>query len=538
VTRSLRRLLAPPVLLVPAIVLQTTLVNRLPLPGNGQPDLVLLIVLALATVGGPLPGMLTGFIGGLALDIAPPGSDQVGEKALVFCLLGYGCGLLGAWQRQEEENLPTMAALPIVPICAAIAEALLAGLGRMLSDPSMTMPAIDHVLPAAIVYDVFLSPVAVLLVFALRGGPKPAHTPFPPRKRGRAPGIGAVRVAAGARVTAGSVPRLSFANGRPDPLRSATPSVPSFRTSAHSLAPTFSGQGMGGSALRASGGTGLRAGALRGSGGTALRSGASGVLRDAGGPHGSRWLRGSGGTALRSGASGALRDAGGPHGSRWLRDSGPGGTSRGSGAIKSGDLRSGPRADTGPAGGDWLRGHGGPGGLRAGRRDGAIGGSVLGGGFGARSHGNGGFSGALGPSLFAGTGSRGPGRGWRRRGGLRLRRHSATSVATSAGTRWAPGTAGGWVRSARGPGKGWLRTGGLAGSGLGGAGSGWSGRGNSGWSGRGKSSPGKGWLKPSKPVAYAPRRSPGRGWLSRKPPRIMFQRKHNRLGNKGIGGRR
>lgn len=493
-TRSLRRLLVPPVLLVLAIALQTTLVNRLPLPGNGQPDLVLLIVLALAAVGGPLPGMLTGFIGGLALDVAPPGSDLVGEKALVFCLVGYGCGLLGGWQRKEEENLPTMAALPIVPICAALAEVLLAGLGRMLSDPSMTMPAIDHVLPAAIVYDVFLSPVAVLVVYALRGGPKPAHTLFPPRRKGQAPGAAALRVAAGSRVMPGSVPRLSFAGARPDPLRSATPSVPSFRTSASALAPNFSGQ----SALRGGGGA-LRPDALRAAGGSALR--------------------GAGGSALR--------DAGGPRGSRWLRDSGPGGTSRGGGGVKGGEPRTGPRGDTGPAGGDWLRGHGGPGGLRAGRRDGVIGGSVLAGGLGVRSYASGGFSGALGPSLFAGTGSRGPGRGWRRRGGLRLGRHS-TSAATSGGARWASGAAGGWVRSARRPRKGWLRTGG-PGAGLGGAGSDWS---------RRRSSPGKGWLKPSKPVAYAPRRSPGRGWLSRKPPRIMFQRKHNGLGNKGIGGRR
>jgi rod shape-determining protein MreD len=512
VTRFLRRLLAPPVLLVLAIALQTTAVNRLPLPGNGQPDLVLLIVLALAAVGGPVPGMLTGFIGGLALDVAPPGSDLIGEKALVFCLAGYGCGLFGAWQRQEEENLPAMAALPIVPICAGVAEVLLAGLGRMLSDPSMTMPAIEHVLPAVIVYDIFLSPVAVLVVYALRGGPKPAYTPFPPRKKGQAPGIAAVRVATGGRTMAGSVPRLSFASARPDPLRSATPSAPFFRTSSPPLAPTFSGRSPGPSGLRAASSGGLRADALRGSGGSALR--------------------GAGGSALRA--------AGGPRGRRWLRDSGPGGTSRGGGALKGGDPRSGPRADTGPAGGDWLRGHGGSGGVRAGRRDGVIGGGTLGGGlsaraFGGRSHsgrfsGNGGFAGALGPSLFAGTGSRGPGRTWRKRGGLRLRRHAAAPGAISASVRWGSGGAGGWVRSARGPGKGWLRTGHKAGTGLGGA--------SAGWSSQRKSSPGKGWLKPSKPVAYAPRRSPGRGWLSRKPPRIMFQRKNNGLGIKGIGGRR
>jgi len=556
VTLVLRRLLAPPVLLVVAIALQATAVNRLPLPGNGQPDLVLLIVLALAAVGGPVPGMLTGFIGGLALDVAPPGSDLIGEKALVFCLAGYGCGLFGTWQRKEEANLPAMAALPIVPICAGIAEALLAGLGRMLSDPSMTMPAIEHVLPAAVVYDIFLSPVAVLAVYAFRGGPKPAYTPFPPRKKGQAPGIAAVRAATGARVLAGSVPRLSFVGSRPDPLRSATPTSSLFRASSPPLAPTFSGQGLAPGGLRGASGGGLRPDALRGTGGSALRGSGGSALRDAGGPRGSRWLRDSGpgvtsradGTS-RGPAASALRDAGGPRGSRWLRDSGPGGSSRAGGAVKGADSRTGPRANTGPAGGGWLRGHGGHGGVRAGRRDGVIGGGTLGGGLSLRSYGgNGGFSGALGPSLFAGTGSRGPSRGWhrpswhrpgwhrpgwhgpgwhrpgwRRRGGLRLGRHSAAGTTMSVGASWSSGGTSRWARSARGPSKGWLRTAPKAGGG---------------WSSQRKSSPGKGWLKPSKPVAYAPRRSPGRGWLSRKPPRIMFQRKHKPLGNKGTGGRR
>jgi rod shape-determining protein MreD len=488
VTRFLRRLLGPPVLLVPAVLLQVTFINRLPLPGNAQPDMVLLIVLALAVVGGPVPGMLAGFVGGLGLDIAPPGSDLVGEKALVFCLVGYGCGLCGLWQRKGEENLPSLAALPIVPVCAAIAEVLIAGLGRMVSDPSMTVPAINHVLPAAILYDFFLSPVAVALVYGVRGGPKPAHTPFPPRKKGQAPGLAAVRAANGARLMPGSVPRLSFAGARPDPLRSPSPSAPIFRTSAPPLTPTFSGQGTGVSGLRGAGGSGLRGDALRGAGGSALRA------------------------------------ATGPRGSRWLRDGGAGGTSRASGA----DRRGGLRPDAGPAGGDWLRSRSGPSSVRAGRRDGVIGGSVIGSGVtggGFRSYGNGGFSGALGPSLFAGTGSRGPGRGWRRRGGLRVARHSAPRA--SAG--WAPGGTGGWARSGRGPGKGWLKAGGPATAGLGLAAD---------WSRRKKSSPGKGWLKPAKPVAYAPRRSPGRGWLSRKPPRIMFQRKPNGLGDKRIGGRR
>ena len=55
--------------------------------------MVLLAVAALALASGPLAGVLIGFWAGLALDVAPPGSHFVGQNALVFCLIGYACGL-------------------------------------------------------------------------------------------------------------------------------------------------------------------------------------------------------------------------------------------------------------------------------------------------------------------------------------------------------------------------------------------------------------------------------------------------------------
>ena len=83
----MRRAILSPVLLVTALVLQLSVVNRLPLPGTG-PDLVLLTVIALALCGGPAAGAVTGFGAGLALDLAPPGSYLIGGYALVFCVIG------------------------------------------------------------------------------------------------------------------------------------------------------------------------------------------------------------------------------------------------------------------------------------------------------------------------------------------------------------------------------------------------------------------------------------------------------------------
>ena len=75
------------VLVAVTVVFQLTVVDRIVFPGGSGPDLVLVEVAALALASGPLAGALTGFWGGLALDVAPPGSHFTGQDALVFCLV-------------------------------------------------------------------------------------------------------------------------------------------------------------------------------------------------------------------------------------------------------------------------------------------------------------------------------------------------------------------------------------------------------------------------------------------------------------------
>ena len=63
---EVRRAILSAVLLAIALMLQLTVVNRLPLPGAGGPDLVLLTVVALGLCSGPAAGAVTGFCAGLA----------------------------------------------------------------------------------------------------------------------------------------------------------------------------------------------------------------------------------------------------------------------------------------------------------------------------------------------------------------------------------------------------------------------------------------------------------------------------------------
>jgi len=147
-----RRAILSPVLLAAALLLQLTVVNRLPLPGTG-PDLMLLTVVALSLCGGPAAGAVTGFGAGLALDIAPPGSYLLGEYALVFCVVGYLCGRL-----RGSVNHSALLTIALALAAAAAGEAASAVLGVVLSDPQVTWSAVRQVLPPSVAYDVAVTP--------------------------------------------------------------------------------------------------------------------------------------------------------------------------------------------------------------------------------------------------------------------------------------------------------------------------------------------------------------------------------------------
>ncbi|HEV3383131.1 MAG TPA: rod shape-determining protein MreD [Trebonia sp.] len=204
----IRRVLGVPVVLLLAVLLQLVLVNRLPLPGGGAPDLVLLVVTAIGATAGPLAGTIAGFCGGLALDIAPPSGHLAGEYALVFCLAGYACGRLRTLGDPEAEHSALMS-LAVMAIGVAGGEAATAGLGRMLSDQDMTVPVIKHVLPGTILYDLLLCPFVLWLVAALVRRRAPERMTDARRTRVRvAPEYGALRLA-----TAGAAPKLKLGGG-------------------------------------------------------------------------------------------------------------------------------------------------------------------------------------------------------------------------------------------------------------------------------------------------------------------------------------
>jgi len=204
-----------------AVVVQLTVVNRLPLPGGAAPDLVLLLVAAIAVSTGPVTGAVVGFAGGLALDIAPPAAHYAGQDALIFCLVGYAAARVVRviWNMTGERDPITT--FTVMATAAAAGEAGKAALGMMLSDPDVTRAAVTRVLPTAILYDLLLAPFVYWLVaFVARG----AVTWGTSRERAPVPGFGrAGRLAPVFRqASAGAAPRLRLA-GTGDSYASPSP---------------------------------------------------------------------------------------------------------------------------------------------------------------------------------------------------------------------------------------------------------------------------------------------------------------------------
>ena len=158
----MRRVILSAAVVIAALLLQLTVVNGLPWPGAGAPDLVLLVVVALGLSGRPAAGAVTGFLAGLGLDIAPPASFLIGEYALVFCVVGYGCGLLrGLCGESVWRSVAAAVA------ATAAGEALVCAVGLLVGDPQVSWLAIRHVLPSSVAYDAALSPFVLYLVIRL-----------------------------------------------------------------------------------------------------------------------------------------------------------------------------------------------------------------------------------------------------------------------------------------------------------------------------------------------------------------------------------
>jgi rod shape-determining protein MreD len=152
-----------------AILLQTTIIARLPLPGVA-PDLVLVLVVAYALIEGPLQGMTTGFVAGVLLDGLS--DHQLGRLALAYAVVGYLAGLI-----HDDTERSTLVPFMAVAMGGFVGVLLFAGEGMLLGDPRVGLYAVVRSLISSVPYDVVLTPFVIPPVGALvrRLDPEPVR---------------------------------------------------------------------------------------------------------------------------------------------------------------------------------------------------------------------------------------------------------------------------------------------------------------------------------------------------------------------------
>lgn len=161
---TLRRVLLGGATVVPALLLQSTVLARLPLPG-GAPDLLLVLVVAFALAEGPLSGTVTGFAAGLLADL---GADhELGRTALVLALVGYVAGLVHDEPTYGGGDRSTLRPFLVVALCALGAVTVYAAEGLLLGDARVTGGAYLAAVVGTVPYCVLLTPFVVPVVGTL-----------------------------------------------------------------------------------------------------------------------------------------------------------------------------------------------------------------------------------------------------------------------------------------------------------------------------------------------------------------------------------
>ncbi|MER6175914.1 rod shape-determining protein MreD [Streptosporangium sp. NPDC001681] len=152
-------------LLLGIMIFQVTVVNRLPLPGQAAPDLVLLAVVGYALARGAAAGAAMGFAAGLLSDVLPPAAHLFGHHALVLCLVGFIAG-------RAVESHP--GAGPLAALACAVAGPVIAvATGALLGDPRTGVPMLTTTLPQAVLYNLLAASPVVWVVRRLVCGPEP-----------------------------------------------------------------------------------------------------------------------------------------------------------------------------------------------------------------------------------------------------------------------------------------------------------------------------------------------------------------------------
>ena len=154
----MRRLLALAVVLVVAVLIQSTVLARLRLAGV-RPDLLVLAVVSVAVATDPTTGAVFGFVAGLVADLLF--DLPVGVSALVYTAVGFAVGTVRVYVTSHR---------PLVHLvlagAASLASVWCCGLLLRVFDLS-SWATVTRAGPLVALYNLLLTPFVYPVVWAL-----------------------------------------------------------------------------------------------------------------------------------------------------------------------------------------------------------------------------------------------------------------------------------------------------------------------------------------------------------------------------------
>ena len=115
-------------------------------------------MVAAALVRGPEFAAVLGFLGGLAIDLAPPADHVAGRWALALVVVGYLAGRV-----RHDAGTSAVGAVVTVAACSFVGTSVFALSGMLLHDPAIPVGEALEVIPVAVLYDVLLTPFVLPL---------------------------------------------------------------------------------------------------------------------------------------------------------------------------------------------------------------------------------------------------------------------------------------------------------------------------------------------------------------------------------------